>query len=226
MITFKNTTKRYSNGQVALNQINCNIETGEFVFLTGHSGAGKSTFLKLIAKLETPSRGDVIVDSIPLNTLTPRRIPFYRRQLGLILQDPNLLPELTCFDNVALPLQIMHTDPDVIQKRVRAALDKVGLLAKAQCYPQMLSTGEQQRINIARAVVHRPKILLADEPTGNLDPALSFEIFKLFARFHQIGVTLIIATHDTLLLNAFPYRQLILSNGELIQDESQVQAAS
>jgi len=196
MISFDHVTKRYPGGHDALRDINLEIEDGEMVFLTGHSGAGKSTLLKLIAAIERPTRGQIIVNQRNLGKLGRWRIPYYRRQLGVVFQDHRLLMDRTVFDNVALPLVVAGVNHRELGRRVRAALDKVGLLDKEKVFPITLSGGEQQRVGIARAVVNKPPLLLADEPTGNLDPALSAEIMDLLYDFNQHGVTVVIATHD------------------------------
>jgi cell division transport system ATP-binding protein len=196
MIQFQNVDKIYANGHPALTAINFSLSKGEMAFLTGHSGAGKTTLLKLIMRMEQPTRGQVFLNNKNLEKLSRRHIPFLRRRIGVIFQNPLLLPDRTVFENVALPLQISSYTYLEIQRRVRAALEKVGLLSKEKIYPSALSSGEQQRTSIARAVVNKPEILLADEPTGNLDPVLSLEIMRLFEAFHQVGVTVLIATHD------------------------------
>lgn len=216
MITLFNVTKKYANGHVALNNVSLQIASGEMVFLQGHSGAGKSTLLKLIALLEHPTRGHVVVSGKNINHIPKRKIPFYRRRLGFISQHPKLLNTYTAFENVALPLVVAGYDRFEIQRRVRAALERVGLLEKELAYPPALSEGEQQRVGIARAVVHKPRFLLADEPTGNLDPELALEIMKLFERFQQVGVTVLIASHDRNLMDKFPYRRLHISQGKLL----------
>ena len=218
MIHFSNASKRYESGQDALKNISFEIQQGEMAFVTGHSGAGKSTLLKLIALLERPSRGQVIVNGQNLARIKRRQIPYFRRNIGIIFQDHQLLFDRTVFDNVALPLIIAgHTHGD-IGRRVRAALDKVGLLKKEKHYPITLSGGEQQRVGIARAVVHRPPLLLADEPTGNLDPALSWDIMQIFQEFAQVGVTVLVASHDLDLITRLKQRQLILKSGQLFED--------
>jgi len=218
MIRFINASKRYSSGFDALQNVNFHIAPGEMAFLTGHSGAGKSSLLKLIALLERSSRGQVIVNNQNLTKVPRRRIPYFRRNIGMIFQDHQLLFDRTVFDNVALPLIIAGYDRHEIAKRVRASLDKVGLLGKEKKYPITLSGGEQQRVGIARAVVNKPPLILADEPTGNLDPELSAEIMKLFQDFSDVGVTVLVATHDIALISQLPYRTLTLKNGKLIND--------
>ncbi len=182
------------------------VDKGEFIFLTGHSGAGKSTLLRLIALMDHTPRGEVLVEGRNLERIPKREIPYYRRRIGFIFQEHRLLPDRSVFDNVALPLVVAGHHSSETQKRVSAALDKVGLLSRETASPHSLSTGEQQRIGIARAVVNRPQILLADEPTGNLDPTLSLEILKLFAQFNDVGVIVLIATHDLELIQHLPHR--------------------
>ena len=218
MIHFDNVTKRYAEGHDGLTNVSFHIEPGEMVFLTGHSGAGKSTLLKLIGLLERSTRGQVRVAGRNLTRLKSREIPYHRRDVGMIFQDHRLLHELTVFDNVAMPLIVAGVKHQEIGKRVRAALDKVGLLNKEKAYPITLSGGEQQRVGIARAVVSKPPVVLADEPTGNLDPALSKEIMNLFEQFNQVGVTLLIATHDIDLSTRMGHRILTLKQGRLAGD--------
>ena len=218
MITFDNVSKKYPCGHEALKNINLHIPRGELVFLTGHSGAGKSTLLKLILLLEHCSRGKVSINNKSLKSISRRNIPFYRRKIGMIFQDHRLLVERTVFENIALPLIISGYNATDIGKRVRAALDKVGLLGKEDSYPMMLSTGERQRVGIARALVHKPEIILADEPTGNLDPILAHEIIELFQEFNKVGVTILVATHNLALIARLRHRILTLDNGELIAE--------
>jgi len=216
VITLFNVTKKYANGHVALNNISLQINSGEMVFLQGHSGAGKSTLLKLIALLERPTRGHIVVSDKNINHIPANKIAYYRRRLGFISQHPKLLNTYTAFENVALPLAVAGYDRFEMQRRVRAALERVGLLDKEHAYPPALSEGEQQRLGIARAVVHKPRFLLADEPTGNLDPDLALEIMRLFERFQQVGETVLIASHDRNLMAKFPYRTLHLAQGKLV----------
>ena len=215
MINFSQVCKRYPGGFEALKNISFSIETGEMVFITGHSGAGKSTLLKLMTAIERPTSGSVVINGQNVGALRPRAIPFLRRNFGLIFQDHKLLFDRNVFDNVMLPLNIRGFDRREAARRVRAALDKVGLLPKEKARPITLSGGEQQRLCIARAIVNRPTILLADEPTGNLDAEYSGEIMNIFKSFHQVGVTLLISTHDEGILRQFPARALHLRKGEL-----------
>jgi cell division transport system ATP-binding protein len=218
MIRFDNLSKRYSGGLEALRNISFEMDSGEMAFLTGHSGAGKSTLLKLLMLIERPTAGNLLINGKNLNRLSKSRIPFYRRQLGVVFQNHQLLFDRSVFENVALPLQVSGYTPGEIGRRVRAALDGVGLLDREKNNPIELSGGEQQRVGIARAVVHKPKILLADEPTGNLDPQLSEEIMALFKRFQDVGVTVLIATHDIDLINKMNLRIMRLNQGELELD--------
>lgn len=217
MIEFTNVSKTYQ-GKYALNHVNFKAEAGEMTFLTGHSGAGKSTFLKLIHRLEKPSRGRVTINDKSIHRLKSFQIPHHRRQIGIVLQNPHLIDRLTIYENVAMPLIISrHYDED-IAKRVRASLDKVGLLDKERKYPHQLSAGERQRAGIARAVVTKPPLLLADEPTGNLDPGLSMEIMRLFQAFNAVGVTILVATHDLALIAQLNHRIITLKSGQIVGD--------
>jgi cell division transport system ATP-binding protein len=220
VIRFENVHKRYPTGREALNGVSFNLERGEFAFITGPSGAGKSTLLRLIALIERPTRGTVVVNNQNTARLPRRKIPGFRQRLGVVFQDHKLLYDRSVFDNVALPLVIAGASRREIEKRVRAALDQVGLLGREGHPPITLSTGEQQRVGIARAVAPRPDVLIADEPTGNLDPELSREIMELFTRFNEVGVTLLIATHDLELIERMPHRRLRLVAGELAADTS------
>jgi cell division transport system ATP-binding protein len=223
MIQLHNVGKRYPSGHEALHDVSFNIERGEMVFVTGHSGAGKSTLLKLMGVIERPSNGELIVNDRNLGRLSKRQIPYHRRTLGMIYQDFRLLAGRSIFDNVALPLVIAgNYDQQEIRRRARAALDKVGLLGKEKLYPLELSGGEQQRVGIARAVVHKPVLLLADEPTGNLDPTLAAEIMSLFEAFNQVGVTVLIASHNVELIARMQRRVLLLNNGRLVSDSREV----
>ena len=224
MIRFTHACKRYENGFDALQDINFHMPAGQMAFLTGHSGAGKSSLLKLIALLERSSRGQVFVNGQNTAKVSRRRIPYFRRDIGIIFQDHQLLFDRTVFDNVALPLVIAGLPHRDIAKRVRASLDKVGLLGKEKTYPITLSGGEQQRVGIARAVVNKPPLLLADEPTGNLDPDLSRDIMHIFEDFSNVGVTVLVATHDLALIDSMPYRLLQLKQGRLNYDSDEATA--
>ncbi|HIG91115.1 MAG: cell division ATP-binding protein FtsE [Methylococcales bacterium] len=216
MIKFDHVSKGYAEVSDALVNVSFTIEKGEMAFLTGHSGAGKSTLLKLIALVETVSRGQVFLDGQNLNRVSEKEIPFIRRKIGLIFQDYKLLNDRTVADNIALPLLIAGYNHQDIKRRVRAVLDKVGLVGKEKSYPLSLSGGEQQRVGIARAVVNKPSLILADEPTGNLDPELSIEVMRLFKQFRQVGVTVFVATHDLSQVVESGCRQLILDQGRLV----------
>jgi len=218
VIRFENVQKRYPGGHEALSGISFGLERGEMAFLTGPSGAGKSTLLKLVALIERPTRGTVLVNNQNTARISRRRVPSFRQRIGVVFQDHKLLYDRTVFDNVALPLVIAGMKPRETGRRVRAALDQVGLLDREANAPITLSTGEQQRIGIARAVASRPDVVIADEPTGNLDPALSLEIMRLFERFNEVGVTLLIATHDLDLLNRLAHRRIELEGGRLSRD--------
>jgi len=221
MISFQNLFKRYPGGHDALSDICFDLDDGEMAFLTGHSGAGKSTLLKIISLIEKPTRGQALLNNVNLARVSRRRIPFMRRNIGIIFQDHQLLFDRTVFDNVALPLIIAGYRHQEVGSRVRAALDKVGLLGKEKQNPITLSGGEQQRVGIARAVVNKPPLLLADEPTGNLDPELSWEIMQLFESFNQVGVSVMIASHDIELIKKMDHRVLCLSHGQLSEKTAQ-----
>ncbi len=218
MIRFRYVSKRYPGGYDALKNVSFALEEGEMAFITGHSGAGKTTLLKLISLIERPSRGEATVAGRDLMRLPAWRIPYFRREIGIVFQDYKLLYDRTVYDNVALPLAVIGMNERETSKRVRAALDKVGLLDKEHARPITLSGGEQQRVSIARAVVHRPRLLLADEPTGNLDAEHSDQILDLFLDFHLHGVTVLIATHDMRLIERARRRVLQLRQGELVHD--------
>ena len=218
MISFDAVSKRYADDPEALCEISFEIGKGEMAFVTGHSGAGKSTLLKLILAIEKSSSGEVVVNGANINRLPKRKIPYHRRQIGTVFQDHQLLADRTVGENVALPLQICGFNPGEAKRRVRAALDKVGLLTKERLYPGSLSGGEQQRVGIARAVVNRPSIILADEPTGNLDPDLSAEVMRVFEQFKNVGVCLLVASHEATLIRDFNYRILTLEKGKLVLD--------
>jgi cell division transport system ATP-binding protein len=217
-IEFHHVSKRFDNGQEALVDLTAEFAEGSMTFLTGHSGAGKSTFLKLLLCLDLPSRGQILVNGVNVTQMNAQRLASYRQHLGAVFQDHHLLSHRTIYDNVAMPLRISGMREKEVARRVRAALSRVGLLEKERLYPRYLSTGEQHRVGIARAVVTRPKILLADEPTGNLDPELSRDIMKLFEQFNQVGTTVIVASHDRALIEAMGRRIIELDRGVIIRD--------
>ncbi len=225
MIRIENVVKRFPGGQEALSGLTLSVEKGEMVFVTGHSGAGKSTLLRLIALIERPTSGQVIVDGQNTARVSRRKIPAYRREIGMVFQDHKLLYDRPVFDNVALPLVIAGLGHREAGRKVRAALDQVGLLHKERQRPETLSSGEQQRVGIARAIVSRPKLLIADEPTGNLDPDLSLEVMRIFRRFNEVGVTLLIASHDLALIDQLGCRRIALENGvrqALVDDDMDI----
>jgi cell division transport system ATP-binding protein len=219
VIHFDQVSKRYPNGREALAGVALRIEPGELVFLTGHSGAGKSSILKLIALIERPTRGQVFINHQNTAAIKARSIPEFRRGLGVVFQDHKLLLDRPVADNVALPLIVAGVPRREIEKRMRAALDQVGLLGKERSRPLELSTGEQQRVGIARAIIGKPPLLIADEPTGNLDPELAVQVMELFKRFNDVGVTVVIATHDVHLIDQFAARRIVLGEGRVIASE-------
>jgi len=221
LIKLDKVTKRYPGGHHALKGLSLSVDKGEMVFVTGHSGAGKSTLLRLIALIDRPTDGQVIVDGQNTTKVSRRRIPAYRRQIGMVFQDHKLLYDRPVFDNVALPLVIAGVGPREAGRKVRAALDQVSLLNKEKQSPETLSSGEQQRVGIARAIVSRPKLLIADEPTGNLDPDLSLEVMRIFRRFNEVGVTLLIASHDIALIDQLGCRRIALADGTVQEEEEE-----
>ena len=225
MIRFDRVWKRYANGRDAVSDLTLEVDRGEMVFLTGHSGAGKSTLLKLIALIERPSRGTLVVNGQQTGTLRRSKIPAFRRQIGVVFQDHKLLLDRPIYDNVALPLVVAGTPYKEVDRRVRAALDQVGLLGRERSAPTELSVGEQQRVGIARAVISKPQLLIADEPTGNLDPALAVEVMLVFKRFQEVGVTVVIASHDPHLVETFGEREIVLDGGRLAADTLHAAAA-
>lgn len=217
-IEFHQVTKRFDNGFEALKDVSAEFDEGSMTFLTGHSGAGKSTFLKLLLCLDSVSRGQILVNGVNVTQITPKRLAYYRQNLGAVFQDHHLLTHRNVYENVSLPLRVSGMREKEVARRVRAALSRVGLLPKERLFPQYLSTGEQQRVGIARAVVTRPKILLADEPTGNLDPELSRDIMQLFEQFNQVGTTVVVASHDRDLIESMGVRIIELANGSIVRD--------
>ncbi len=218
MIRFDQVSKRYDGGHEAISQLSFEVGDGEMAFVTGHSGAGKSTLLKLLALIERPSHGQIHLDHFNLSKIGRRGIPALRRRIGMVFQDHRLLMDRSVFANVELPLVIGALAPAERARRVRAALEKVGLLAYERQLPDTLSTGEQQRVGIARAIVARPSLLIADEPTGNLDPQLAVEIMGLFAEFQQVGTTVLVASHDLPLIKRMRKRVIVLDHGRLVAD--------
>ena len=223
MISFNNVSMRYADGFEALKSVSFQLADSEMAFLTGHSGAGKSTLLKLITISERPASGEILFKGLNLARVLGKNIYRVRRDIGVVYQNHRLLPEKNVFENVALPLRIIGTDYRELAKRVRAAISKVGLSGSEKKFPNSLSSGEQQRVGIARAVVSKPSLLLADEPTGNLDPELSQDILKLFEQFNQVGVSSLIATHDINLLDKNNKRKLTLSHGVLIDKSERIE---
>ena len=215
MIEFRDVSKTYENGTHALNHVNIKINKGEFVFVVGASGAGKSTFLKLMMREEVPSHGKVIIKNQDLSTLTRSEIPYFRRGLGIVFQDFRLIPKMTVFDNVAFAMRVTGSKENKIQKRVPFVLDIVGLTDKMNCYPTELSGGEQQRLVIARALLNRPRLLLADEPTGNLDPLTAEGIIRLFQEIARQGCAVVMSTHNTALIEEYPSRTILFSKGKI-----------
>ena len=215
-IELQHVTKRFDSGHEALTDVCVEFAQGSMTFLTGHSGAGKSTFLKLLLGADMPTRGKILVNDVDISALPGRRLPGYRQNLGVVFQDHHLLAMRRVFDNVAIPLRVVGMREREVSRRVRAALQTVELLGKELLFPRHLSTGEQQRVGIARAIVNRPKILLADEPTGNLDPDLSRHIMDLFARFNQVGTTVIVASHDIQLIEEMGLPTLQLEKGRIV----------
>jgi cell division transport system ATP-binding protein len=215
VIRFQQVSKAYRGGSQALQKVDFHLRSADMAFLTGHSGAGKSTLLKLICAIERPSDGHIFFNGHETTRIDNKQIPFLRRNIGIIFQDHKLLMDSSVYDNVALPLRVDQVSENDVKRRVSAALDKVGLLDKARCLPIQLSGGEQQRVGIARAVVNKPMLLLADEPTGNLDAELSQQVMRLFEEFNRVGVCVLMATHDTSLLSTHNYRRLDLHQGHL-----------
>lgn len=218
MIEFKNVTKVYENGTVALQDINLSIEQGEFVFVVGASGAGKSTFLKLIMKEENCSEGDIWVNNFHLPSMKRKMIPKFRRTMGIVFQDFRLIPKMSVFDNIAFAMRVIGAREKEIRKKVPHALELVALSHKARAYPNELSGGQQQRVALARALVNKPKLIVADEPTGNVDPEMSFEIVDLLNRISQQGTTVVMVTHEHRLVDRFNHRKVVIENGRIVKD--------
>jgi len=218
MIEFRNVTKEYPGGIYALDGVDFTIDKGEFVFILGHSGAGKSTLLKLMLKEEDPTEGVITIADYNLNKIRRRKIPYLRRELGVVFQDFRLISTMTAYENVAFAMRVTNVSAREIRRRVPYILKIVGLEDKSQVYPEQLSGGEQQRVALARALVHNPKIILADEPTGNIDPKLSLEIIELLREINSLGTTVVVVTHDIALANRFKARTIILKDGRIARD--------
>ncbi|MCM3743846.1 cell division ATP-binding protein FtsE [Sporosarcina luteola] len=219
MIVMKDVYKKYPNGVVAANGINVEIGRGEFVYVVGPSGAGKSTFIKMMYREESPTKGDIIIDGINLATLRSKRVPYLRRQIGVVFQDFKLLPKLNVYENVAFALEVIEESPKQIRKKVNDVLALVGLTQKARMFPNELSGGEQQRVSIARSIVNVPKVVIADEPTGNLDPDTSWEIMKIFEQINARGTTIVMATHNKEIVNTIRHRVIVVEGGLITRDE-------
>lgn len=221
MIYFKNVSKVYDNGSIALDHANVHIKKGEFVFVVGASGAGKSTFIKLLDHEELPTEGSVIVNGIDVSYLRKSRVPYLRRRMGIVFQDFRLLPNKTAAENVAFAMEVIEAPRRTIKERVRNVLDLVGLVGKADALPRNLSGGEQQRVAIARAIVNRPLLLIADEPTGNLDPDTSMGIMDIFKKVNHMGTTVVMVTHDQQLVDMMNKRVIEIVDGRIVRDEQQ-----
>ena len=219
MIEVKNVYKKYPNGVHAINGININIDFGEFVYVVGPSGSGKSTFIKMLYREEQPTSGSIIINGINLTTLKERKVPYLRRNLGVVFQDFKLLPNLTVYENIAFALEVIEESPRNIKRRVLEVLDLVHLKQRARSYPNELSGGEQQRVSIARSIVNSPKVLIADEPTGNLDPETTWEIMDTFMEINRRGTTIIMATHDKEIVNNIRNRVIVIEGGLVVRDE-------
>lgn len=219
MIVMKDVYKKYPNGVVAANGINVEIGRGEFVYVVGPSGAGKSTFIKMMYREESPTKGDIIINGINLATLRNKRVPYLRRQIGVVFQDFKLLPKLNVYENVAFALEVIEESPKEIRKKVNDVLGLVGLTQKARMFPNELSGGEQQRVSIARSIVNVPKVVIADEPTGNLDPDTSWEIMKIFEQINARGTTIVMATHNKEIVNTIRHRVIVVDGGMITRDE-------
>ena len=219
MIEMKDVYKQYNNGVMAANGFNVHIKQGEFVYVVGPSGAGKSTFIKMMYREVKPSKGDIVVNGLNLSTLKNRRVPYLRRNVGVVFQDFKLLPSLTIYENIAFALEVIEEHPKQIKKRVMEVLDLVGLKHKARMLPNELSGGEQQRVSIARSIVNTPKLVIADEPTGNLDPETSWDIMNIFEEISNRGTTVIMATHNREIVNTIKHRVIAIENGRIVRDE-------
>ncbi|MEK3992143.1 MULTISPECIES: cell division ATP-binding protein FtsE [Robertmurraya] len=219
MIEMKEVYKKYSNGVTAANGIDVNIQQGEFVYVVGPSGAGKSTFIKMMYREEKPTKGSIMINGINLATLRPSKVPLLRRNIGVVFQDFKLLPTLNVYENVAFALEVIEEQPKYIKKRVMETLDLVGLKHKARMLPTELSGGEQQRVSIARSIVNAPKLVIADEPTGNLDPETSWEIMNIFEEINTRGTTIVMATHNKEIVNTIKHRVIAIESGKIVRDQ-------
>jgi cell division transport system ATP-binding protein len=220
MIEMQDVYKTYPNGVVALNGVNVRIKQGEFVYVVGPSGAGKSTFVKMMYREEKPTSGTIMVNGVNLAKLKDSKIPLLRRNIGVVFQDFKLLPKLTVYENVAFALEVIEESPKVIRKKVMEVLELVGLKHKVRSYPNELSGGEQQRVSIARSIVNSPKIVIADEPTGNLDPETSWGIMEIFEKINNRGTTIVMATHNREIVNTIRRRVIAIENGKIVRDEA------
>ena len=220
LIHMRNVSKIYDNGAVALDRASVDIESGEFVFIVGASGVGKSTFIKMLFREELPSSGELVVNGHDIRKMTRKEVPYLRRELGVIFQDYRLLPDKTVFENVAFAMQVIEAPRRLMQRSVNSVLDVVGLRDKYKCFPHQLSGGEQQRVAIARAIVNDPAIVIADEPTGNLDPETSWDIMDIFTRINRAGTTIVMATHDKAIVDTMRRRVIAIEDGRIVRDEA------
>ncbi len=220
LIHMRNVSKIYDNGAVALDRASVDIESGEFVFIVGASGAGKSTFIKMLFREELPTSGELVVNGHDIRKMTRKEVPYLRRELGVIFQDYRLLPDKTVFENVAFAMQVIEAPRRLMQRSVNSVLDVVGLRDKYKCFPHQLSGGEQQRVAIARAIVNDPAIVIADEPTGNLDPETSWDIMDIFTRINRAGTTIVMATHDKAIVDTMRRRVIAIEDGHIVRDEA------
>lgn len=225
MIEFRNVTKVYDNGTVALKNINLHIDRGEFVFIVGASGAGKSTFLKTIMREEVPTSGTILINNYDLTRMSKKEIPYFRRTMGIVFQDFRLIPKMTVFDNVAFAMRVIGADEESIAKRVPQVLELVGLEDKMDSYPGEISGGEQQRVALARALVNNASTIIADEPTGNIDPEMSYEIVDLLDRINRNGTTVIMVTHEHELVKQFDHRVVVIEDGQIVSDSAYLEAS-
>ncbi|MDE3840126.1 cell division ATP-binding protein FtsE [Bacillus methanolicus] len=219
MIQMQDVHKKYPNGVTAVSGIDVKIDQGEFVYIVGPSGAGKSTFIKMIYREERPSKGVILINGVDISRLKDKKVPHLRRNIGVVFQDFKLLPTLTVYENVAFALEVIEEQPNLIKKKVMETLDLVGLKHKARMLPTELSGGEQQRVSIARSIVNSPKVVIADEPTGNLDPETSWEIMSIFEAINARGTTVVMATHNKEIVNTIKHRVIAIENGRIVRDE-------